>query len=126
MKVFVIAIVALFSAVSSAQDSQGVGGKVICSQTSPSVTGFELINVRHKSRNYVGTSQIGNLQVSGIYYSPGNSFALSVNTVDEDGVENELVLGLETELRSGRFFHAKTKLGDGMFEIYCYFIPQSK
>jgi hypothetical protein len=123
MKVFAIGVVALFSAFSSAQDNQIVGGKVICSQASPSVAGFELINVRNRNREYVGASQIGDLKISGTYYAPSNSFTLSVNTLDEDGIENGLVLSLETELRSGRVVHAKTKLGDGTFEIYCNFTP---
>ena len=124
MKIYAVLLFSLFSQFSMAQDTQVVGGKVICSQTSPNVIGCELVNVRAKSRNYSGTSQIGNLKISGSYYSPRNSFELSVNTLDEDGVDDELVLSLETELRGGRFLHAKTKAVGAIFEIYCYFIPQ--
>jgi hypothetical protein len=126
MKALLITLFALFSAVAFAEEAPISGGKVICSQISPSTTGFELINILRKNRDYVGAAQIGNLKFSGTYYAPRNSFELSVNTMDEDGIENGLVLSLETELRSGQFFHAKTALGDGLFEIYCYYIQQTK
>lgn len=123
MKTFLVALsMALSTAAWAAPVSKVKSGVVICSMTSPQITGFELIKVRAKDRDYAGQNEIGNFRFDAAYRSKDGSFNLKVGLLNEDGEVEEEVFSMRSDLFSGSFLRAKTKLEDQTLEFYCYFV----
>jgi hypothetical protein len=127
MKFLLIALSLTFGSTAfSAPASEVSPGVVICSMVSPQITGFELVKVRAKDRDYSGKNQISNFQFDGVYRSKDGSFNVNVGLLNEDGEVEEEIFSLKSDLFSGSFLRAKAKLSNQTLEFYCYFVADLK
>lgn len=126
MKSLLLVAVALFGfstlASEEAPKTNRSPGRVICSTVSPRTTGFEVLKVRTKAKDYTGSFVVDNLRISGSYWLPQNLLKISVVTMDEEGEDIQEILFSESKLLPGSIWHSKTKHGDVTLDMYCHFL----
>ena len=123
MKLYTLILFSLFISTSAVLADEIKGGRVMCSITSPTTMGFDLIKVKKTDRDWSGTYELNDLRFSGTYRSTSSAFTLDVITLNEDGEPTEKLLQVDTKLRTTEHMHVKFKRDQSNIELYCYYLP---
>lgn len=123
MKLYSLLLVSLFTFASGVFADEIRDGRVMCSLTSPSTFGFDLVKVRKSDRDYSGSYELNDIKFSGTYRSASATFSLEVTALNEEGEPIEQLLQIDSKLRVTENLHVKFKRDESNIELYCYFFP---